>query len=350
MSTVIMETEENTQQVQDVPPAVALTQMVSGYWVSQAIYVAARLGVADLLAGGPKHVVELAGACGADEAALYRVMRMLAGVGVFARDAEGRFRLTPLSEPLRTGPGSARSMAIHMVEGPSWRAWGELLHTVRTGETAFAHANGSEVFPFYAAHPESAEPFNQAMTEMSAATAEAVVRAYDFGGMKRVVDVGGGHGQLLAAILKANPHLSGVVFDQPEVADAARERLAAEGLGGRCEAEGGDFFESVPEGGDAYLLKWIIHDWDDRRAGVILKNIHRAMPEGGRLLLVEAVVPEGDGPSFSKHMDVHMMVMTGGRERTESEYARLYADAGFRLTRVVPTESMMSIVEGVKIG
>lgn len=337
-------------QPAEEPAEMVLMKMLGGFALSQSLYVAAELGVADLLAGGPKGVGELAKETGTDAGALYRVLRLLASAGVF-EEAEGRaFGLTPLGEKLRSGPGSMRSMTLHLAQGPSWRAWGSLLHTVRTGETAFAHANGAEVFPFYAAHPESAAPFNEAMTEYSAAVGQAVLEAYDFSPYKTIADVGGGHGYLLASILAANPSASGILFDQPEVVEGAHALLREAGVEGRCRVKGGDFFEGVPEGADAYVLKLIIHDWDEERALSILRNVHRAAPAGARLLLVESVVPEGGEPSMSKLMDVHMMVMTGGRERTAAEYEDLFARAGFRLTRVVPTASPVSIVEAVKVG
>lgn len=335
------------QMMNGEPPEVALMKMLGGFAISQSLYVAARLGIADLLKDGPRSVEELAEATETKARPLYRVMRLLASAGVFSEQGSRTFRLGPLGGTLITdGPGSMRSMAIHLCEGPSWRAWGELMHTLKTGETAFAHANGSEVFPYYAAHPESAEPFNRAMTEMSAAVAEAVVNSYDFSGFERIVDVGGGHGHLLSSILRANPAARGIVFDQTDVVEGASS--AVEELKGRLETAGGDFFEAVPEGGDAYLLKHIIHDWDDERALTILRNIRRAMKDEGKLLLVEWVVPEGDEPSMAKLGDVHMMVMTGGQERTASEYADLFARAGFRLTRIIENDSQMSVIEGVK--
>jgi hypothetical protein len=341
--------EAAPQKNLETPPEVALLQLGTGYWVSQSLYVAARLGVADLLKDGPAGVEDLARATGTQPAPLFRLMRVLASVGVFAEEGERRYKLTPLSEQLLSGPKSMRPMLIHLGEAPSWRAWGELLHSVETGKTAFPHANGAEVFPFYAAHPESAEPFNEAMTAYSNVVTAAVVGAYDFSPFHKIVDVGGGHGHLLASILKAAPEASGVIFDLPAVVEGARARVEAEGLAGRCEVSGGDFFESVPEGGDAYVLKTIIHDWDEERALSILRNVHRAMKDEGKLLLVETVIEDGDGPPFSKLSDLHMMVMTGGQERTEAEYATLYERAGFRLTRVVRTESLMGVVEGVKI-
>jgi hypothetical protein len=323
-------------------------QMMSGYWVAQALYVAATLGVADRLRDGPETAEALASATGAHAGSLFRLLRALSSLGVLAQDGQGRFALTPLGAALQSGPGTARAMVLHLGERPSWNAWGELLHCVRTGQTAFPRANGQEVFAYYGAHPESAEPFNQAMTEYSEAVSAAVVRAYGFSGISTLVDVGGGHGSLLAAILEANPRLKGIVFDLPEVVAGARVRIEAEGLGGRCELAGGDFFASVPSGADAYILKAIIHDWDDERALAILRNVHGAMAAEGKLLLAELVVPPGGEGALSKLSDLHMMVMTGGRERTEAEYGALLGAAGFRLTRIIPTESLVSVIEGVR--
>lgn len=345
MSAIQKETRPNQP---DVPPQIALLQMATGFWVTQSIYVAARLGIADLLSDGPKTIDELARTTNTNGPALYRVLRALAGLGIFAEDEQKRFVLTPLAEPLQTGPNSFRAMAIHLAENASWKAWGSLLESVRTGENAFKLANGLEVFPYYAEHKESFEPFNEAMTNLSEAVIKAIVPAYDFSSIRKLVDVGGGHGALLAAILKANPETRGVLYDLPTVVEGAKERLAAEGVSDRAEVVGGDFFDSVPAGGDAYLMKLIIHDWDEERARLILKNCHSAMVNGGRLLLVETVVPEGNDPSFAKMMDLQMLVMTGGRERTEAEYRDLFAAGGFKLTRVIPTESPMSIIEGTK--
>jgi SAM-dependent methyltransferase len=338
----------NNQNEQQPPPQIALLQMMTGYWVSQSIYVAARLGIADLLRDGAKTSDELAQATGAHGPTLYRVLRALAGLGIFAEDGNGRFSLTPLAEPLCTGPNSLRAMAIHMIEEASWAAWGKLFESVRTGEAGFKLAHGSEVFPYYASHPESMEPFNEAMTNFSEAVIPALVPAYDFSSTHQLVDVAGGHGSLLAAILKANPGLRGVLFDLPSVVEGARQRFKDEGVAERAEIAGGDFLESVPAGGDAYLMKLIIHDWDDERAIRILSNCHRAMKDGGKLLLIESVVPASNEPSFSKGMDLHMLIMTGGRERTESEYRDLFAAGGFTLTRIIPTESPLSIIEGTK--
>lgn len=335
-------------KTEDTPPQMVAMQLMTGYWISQMVYVAARLGLADLLADGPKTSEQLARASGTHAETLNRLLRALVSVGMFSTDADGRYTLTPISELFRSGPGSMSPMIIHTLETPSWQAWGALLESVKTGQTGFPLVHGQEVFPYYATHPESAEPFNEAMTGYSAMVSSVVVQAYDFSSFKKIVDVGGGHGGMLIEILKANHGATGVVFDQPDVATGAKTMIKAESLESRCEAVGGDFFVSVPAGGDAYLMKFIIHDWDDERSVTILKNIHRAMADNGKLLLVEAVVPPGNEPHFSKFMDIHMLIMTGGRERTEAEYAALFARAGFKLTRIVPTQSTMSVIEAVK--
>jgi hypothetical protein len=344
-----MSIQATSTQLSEAPIEESFLQMFSGYWVSQAIYVATRLGIADLLAERSMTTEELASATGTHPASLYRLLRALAGIGIFSEGGEATFALTPMAKPMQTGNGSMRSMILHLGEKPSWHAWGELLHSVTTGETAFIRANGSEVFPFYAEHPESKEPFDQAMTEFSESVSEAVTRVYDFSRFRKIVDIGGGHAGMLSSILKANPGAAGVVFDLPATVEGAKARVAREGLSERCEVIGGDFFHSVPEGGDAYLLKLIIHDWDEERALAILRNIHRAMPEGGKLLLMETLVEEESGPSFSKLFDLHMMVMTGGRERTATEYAALFAAAGFKFNRVTATESLLSIIEADRV-
>ena len=328
-----------------LPPPLVLFQMLSGFMVSQALYVAARLGLADELANGPRTVEDLAAATETHAETLYRLLRALASVDLFAEDEHGRFGLTPLAAAMKSGPGSVRAMILHLGESPTWLAWGDLLNSIKTGATAFQSVHGQEVFPYYAGHPESSRPFNEAMTEYSQTVAAAVLKAYDFSRFAHIVDVGGGHGSLLTSILQNAPEASGVVFDLPAVIAGTRDQIEAAKLTGRCEAMGGNFFESVPAGGDAYVLKAIIHDWDDARAAGILRNIRRGIQPGGKLLLIETVVPPGNEPSFSKFGDLHMLVMTGGRERTQEQFATLCETAGFRLTRVVPTESMVSLVE-----
>ena len=336
------------QPTEEMPPQMLVFQMMSGYWVSQAIYVAAKLDLASLLKDGPKQSEELAAATSTHAPTLYRLLRALSGIGLFSEDANGRFALTPLGATLQDGPNSVRAMVLHLGESASWQAWGELLHSIQTGETAFKHAHGMEVFPYYAQHAESNAVFNEAMTNYSEAVSAAVTQAYDFSRAGTIVDIGGGHGSLLAAILKANPSSKGILFDLPPAVADAGKRIETEGLTRRCELTGGDFFESVPQGGDVYILKSIIHDWDDQRAIRILKNIHRAMKPDGKLLLVETVIPPGNEPSPAKLGDLHMLVMTGGCERSRAEYGALFDAAGFQLVNVIPTQSMVSIVEGVK--
>jgi SAM-dependent methyltransferase len=344
-----MSKQAPSQIIQEIPPEVQFLQMMSGYWVSQSLYVAAQLGIADLLANGSQSVEALAKATNTHTENLYRLLRALAGVGVFAEVDERRFRLTPLAAFLQTGDNTQRAMAIHIGEQPSWHAWGDLLHTVQTGETAFSHVHGMEVFDYYARHPESAEPFNQAMTNYSEVVSQIVRQVYDFSPFQKIIDVGGGHGSLLISILKDNPQAQGVVFDLPATAKKAGERIVEDRLSTRCEAVGGDFFETVPADGDAYILKTIIHDWDEDRAVKILKNVHRAMKDDGKLLLIETVISEDNEQPFAKLCDLHMMIMTGGQERTESEYARLFEKAGFKLNRIVPTDLLVSVIEGEKV-
>lgn len=339
-------TERNQTGSADVPPPVAMLQMISGFWISRAIYIAAKLGIADHLRDGHRTIDELATATGTHAPSLYRVMRALASVGVFTEDEKIGFALTPLAETLRTDvPGSLRAFATVELGEEHYPAWGELLHSVKTGEIAFDRAFGMPVWKFFEQNPENAETFNDAMTGMTLAVNDAVLSRYDFSYISKIVDVGGGHGSLIGSILKANPQMSGVLFDAPSVAEGAHSRIEVEGIANRCEVVAGDFFQSVPGGGDAYILKWIIHDWDDERSITILKNCHRAMTGNGKLLLVEAIVPRGSEPHFSKFIDLNMLVMTGGRERTENEYRTLLEASGFNLTGIIPTESPMSVIE-----
>jgi len=331
-----------------VPPEAVLTQMAFGALLTQALYVAAKLGVADLLAAGPRPVAELAAATGAHERSLYRVMRSLAGAGVFRETGEQVFALTPLAEPLRAdAPGSMRNGLIFMGERWHFQVWGNMMHSVRTGRPAWGHTHGAEVFEYFAANPEHGEIFNDAMTDMSVVVAPAVVEAYDFSGLGTLADIAGGHGYLLAQILKANPALSGLLFDVPQVIDGAGALLEREGVAARVQRVAGDFFAAVPHA-DAYIMKHIIHDWDDERSVRILSNINAAMAPGGRVLIVETVVPEGNEPHYSKLLDLEMLVSPGGIERTATEYAALLDAAGLRLSRIVPTLSPFSIVEAVR--
>jgi O-methyltransferase domain/Dimerisation domain len=329
------------------PPGHALLQLTFGYWVSQAIYVVAKLGVADLLREGPKSGEELAMATGTHAPSLSRVMRALASIGVFAEVEGGRFRLTPLAEGLRTGvPDSVRALAIMLGE-ESYRAWSELLYSVKTGQPAFDRVYGVRRFEYFGEHPDAAEVFNEAMTALFGRVHTAVVKAYDFSGFDTIVDVGGGNGSLIILLLRANPRATGVLFETPAVVEDARRRIEAAGLAARCATVAGDIFESVPEGADAYVLAHVIQSFDDDRSVAILRTCHRAMAGRPKLLLVEPVISPGNEASFAKLLDLQMLVVTGGRQRTEAEYRALLGSAGFRPTGVIPTESGESVVEAV---
>jgi hypothetical protein len=328
-------------------PCQQLTQMITSSWVSRAIYVAAKLRIADHLQDGPRTAADLATAAGVASGPLYRLLRALAGVGVFAQGPGERFRLNPLAEPLRDGgPDSLRAFAV-MIGEEQDRCWDDLLEAVRIGEPAFERLYGRPYFAYLGEHPEQGKIFDAAMTSFSSRSMRAVLDAYDLSDVGTLADVGGGLSTNLAAVLGRYPAMGGVLFDQPHVVARARPVLEAAGVSDRCAVESGDFFEAAPTGADAYLLGHILHDWDDARAGLILDTLHRAMPAGAKLLLVEYVLPEGDGRAFGKLLDLHMMVLLGGLERTEAEYRQLFAAHGFQLTRIVPTAGDVSVVEGV---
>jgi hypothetical protein len=338
------------QASQDPPASAQLMQMIFGFMVTQAITTAATLGIADLLKDKPQSTDELARATGAHPRALYRLLRATASVGVFAEDEAGRFHLTPLAEPLRSdAPDSLRHFAVFMGANWHWPVWGGLPDSVRTGQPAFEQIHGQAYFDYLPQHPEQAQVFNDAMTSLSISVSAAVVAAYDFAGIKKLVDIGGGHGHLLAAILEKYPQMSGVIADTPSVIAGAQEAIGARGLSHRCAAVGIDFFAEVPAGGDAYIMKHIIHDWDDERALMIIRNCHQAMAENGRLLVVEMVIPEGNAPSPGKFLDLEMLLFMRSFERTEAEYRALFEEAGFKLTRIVPTPSPYSVIEGVRM-
>jgi hypothetical protein len=333
--------------VNEQHPWQQLLHKLTGAWVARALYVVAKLRIADHLKDGPGSAEELAADVGVAPRPLYRVLRALAGVGVFTRGADGRFQLNPLAEPLcEDRPDSLRAAAVMLGEEQD-RCWDDLLETVRTGATAFPRLFGKPIFPYLAEHPEQARTFDAAMTGFSNRAMRAVLDAYDLSGIATLADIGGGLGTNLTAALGRYPKMRGVLFDQPHVVERARPLLKAAGISDRCRAEGGNFFETAPRSADAYLLGHIIHDWDDAQAGTILDALKRAMPAGAKLLLVETVLPEGDGQTFGKLLDLHMLAAVGGQERTEAEYRHLFAAHGFRLTRVVPTAHDVSVVEAV---
>ena len=325
----------------------AVQQMTNGYWTTQIIYAAAKLGIADLLEDGPQGIDALAQATNSHAPSLYRLMRALAGLGVFVENENGAYETTTLGRCLASGsPGALRARAI--LNGEDWyRGWGGLLHSVRTGETAFDHLAGMPFFEHLAANPETAAVFNEAMASATEGAARAVVAAYDFSRVGTIVDVGGGTGAFLAVLLKASPQARGILFDRPNVIAAAGVLLTSAGVADRCDAVAGDFFAAVPGGGDLYILSWIIHDWDDDRSVAILKNCRRAMADDARLLIIEQVVPPGNQPSLSKLYDLHMLALSGGRERREDEYRALLAEADLDLARIIPTATPRSVVEAV---
>ena len=325
-------------------PTERLAGMITGFWGSQMVYAAAKLGLADSLAGGPMTAEELARITGTHPRSLYRLLRALASVGVFSEDTERRFSLTPLAEPLRADvPGSRRATVLMMV-GLFYDAWGGLLGSVRTGRPAFETLHGQRFFEFLGENPDEARIFGDAMTAFNNRKTRAVLEAYDFSGVPVLADIGGGSGGNLVSNLRRYPQMRGILFDLPGVVERAEIRAA--GLDDRCRIVGGSFLEAVPGGADAYLLRHILHNWDDERAVTILRNVRCVMGEGAKLLIVERVIPPGNDPMFGKLMDLTMLVVHGGMERTGDEFRRLFEAAGFRLSRIVPTTSDVSVIEG----
>lgn len=319
-------------------------RLMTGHIISGALQVAARLDIARRLGTGPQTAASLAQACGVNEDALYRVLRALAGVGVFREDPARTFSLTPAGEIL--GSPGIHALTLWITSPVNLHVHAELMHSIETGAPAVEKVFGVSAFEYFEKNPEISAIFNDAMTGVSATVVPAVIEAYDFSGIHVLVDVAGGHGGILTAVLEANPAMRGVLFDLEHVIAGARGRIASLGLSDRCSTMAGDFFKSVPGGGDAYIMKNIIHDWDDDRAVQILRNIAAVLPAGGRVLLVESVISPGNEPSPGKIMDLEMLAMAGGRERTEEEFRALFDRAGFDLTRIIPTKSPLSVIEG----
>ncbi|GAB1540313.1 methyltransferase [Scytonema sp. NUACC21] len=327
------------------------TQWVHAYWVSRCIYVVAKLGIADLLKDGSQHCDTLAAATNTHSDSLYRVLRALAGIGIFAETQPRCFELTPLADCLQSNvTGSIRNQAIMRGEEHYYNSWGNLMYSLQTGKSAFEHLYGMDLFQYNEQNPVAGEIFHQAVASMAKEGHIPQLSAYDFSSIDKLVDVGGGTGKFLAAILEANPTMTGVLFDLPEAIDEAKNSCETASVNDRCQLIGGNFFEAVPSDGDAYLLKHVIHNWGNEQAIAILKRCHQAMKEQGRLLVIEAVIPPGNDFTGSKFSDVNMLVMCpGGRKRTEAEFRDLFKSAGFKLTKIIPTKSEMSFIEGVKI-
>ncbi|MEY9836968.1 methyltransferase [Streptacidiphilus sp. EB103A] len=327
---------------------------MGGPWIGQTIYVAAELGLADLLSSEPMSVTDLAAAVEADEDALYRFCRVLAALGVLASHPGRRFSLTEAGSLLRSdAPGGFR-YGVMLQSGACFGAWTEVLHSVRTGQPAFDRVHGAAYYDFLDANPAQNELFNRAMGVTSLAPAVAALERYDFAGVRRVVDVGGGIGTLLAAVLQGRPGMTGVLHDLSVVTAEAPEHLAELGVADRVEVVSGSFFDSVPSGGDAYILSRVLHNWNDDDSRRILRRVHEAMPPHGRLVVIDSVVPEGGGLHPSMLADLFMLVILGGKERTEGDWGVLLASAGFRLTKVVQAENtggtlVHGLVEAVRV-
>ncbi|WP_225411869.1 acetylserotonin O-methyltransferase [Stigmatella hybrida] len=327
-------------------PRVALLQLLNGAWITQALHAAAKLRLADFLAAGPLPVDELARRAGTDPQSTRRLLRSLAMFGVFSEVEPDQFTLTPMSEHLRSDrPDSLYHWAVMQGEAWHWNAWGGLSENVRTGQTAFEVAHQLPLFEFLDRQPEASTLFNSAMAEMSSLAVKAIVQSYDFSAFGRVVDVGGGEGVLLQHVLEAHGSVQGVLFDRPAALEQARARLKGTRLEGRIEYQSGSFFETVPAGGDAYLLKHILHDWNDAQAGKVLRACRAQLPHRGRLLAIEYVLPAGDTFSPGKLLDLEMLVVCGGQERTLEHWKSLMADNGLTLDRVIATPSGVSIIE-----
>lgn len=321
-----------------------LKQMIGG-WVTQAIYVAVELGIADLLTDGQQSAEELAERANTNAGALYRVLRALSSIGIFSEGADRRFSATPLADCLRSDtPDSLRSFGI-MTGAEFYQSWGDLLYSVRTGEPGFEKRFGVPFFQYMTDHPERHAIYDAAMMVHGIAETGPMLDAYDFSVFQTVADIGGGSGRMLAAILQRHPAVEGILFDLPAVADRSRPTLSGLGLSDRCKIVGGDFFASVPAA-DAYVLRHIVHDWHDDEAVAILRNCRKAMNPGGRILVVETVIPPKNEPCFGKWLDL-MMLIVGGRERTQQQYRQLFARAGLELNRIVPTAHEVSVIEGL---
>ena len=335
---------------EEVPPHAQLIQMVTGFWVSRLVYAAAALDLAGHLADGPMSAAELAVPTHTHGPTLHRFMRTLASIGILTEDSSHRFSLTPLGEALKTGaPGSARATVLSFGGDRQWRSWEHLIYSLETGKTGMEKAFGVGSFDYFAQHPQEGSYFSESMVGFYGNEPPAVAAAYDFSRFQTVVDVGGGTGNLIAAVLGRHSGPRGILFDQSHTVKEAPALLEAQGIADRVLIDGGDIFEGIPRGGDAYLLSHVIHCWREDQCIMILNNCRKAMNPDGRILIVESVLPAGDTPHLGKMNDMVMLVLPGGQERTEEEYSTLLEKAGLRLTQVIPTESAASIIEAVLV-
>jgi hypothetical protein len=328
------------------PPPLTLIELTMSQYVPQSLYVVTKLGIPDLLKDSARTASHLAGMVKVDERALYRLMRLLASVGVFAETRSEEFKLTPLAEPLCVDhPNSMRSVVLMTCCPLHWSTCGNLMYSVQTGRSAFEHLHRLPLFDYLAENEIDGKMYDEAMTSFAAVAASALIVYYDFKDTRHLVDVGGGNGRLITTVLKVNPTMQGTLFDMPSVVQRASTLLQAHGVAERCQIVGGSFFDTIPVGGDTYILKSIIHDWDDEAAIRILNNCHKVVPSQGKLLLVDIVIPEGGSQFFGRLFDLEMLVTNAGCERTKDEFDKLLRIAGFRLTRVIPTALPLSIIE-----
>lgn len=332
-----------------IPPPAQMMQMITGFWTSCCIYTAAKLNIADYLADQPQTVFQLAETTHSHSPSLYRVLRALSGVGIFNENEHGTFSNTPLGDTLKSDvPGSMKAMALAQL-GDHYNAWGNLLYSVKTGKTAFDYVEEMPVWKYYETHPDEGINFMKAMSGLTGAVTMNVLPAYDFTPFKTIVDIGGGNGALMMAVLNVAQQAQGIVFDEEYVVNETTDSIAAKGLTNRCHAVAGSFYDFVPKDADCYLMKMILHDWDDEHSLKILTNCNAAMKSGSKLLILESVIPGKNIPHPGKFMDINMLAMTGGKERTEKEFAALIEKAGLRFSKVIPTHSpMFSIVEAIK--
>jgi len=323
-----------------VPPQVQMMQFILGKWISKPIHVVAKLGIADMVADGPKSIDELAYMSKTHAPSLYRVMRALASVGIFSERGERCFELTPMAECLKRG--AMRSIALMFNSDWHDRAWGHLLYSVRTGRVGFDKAYGMPIFDWLEEHPHAAELYHEANAVKAVTAHRAIIDAYDLSGITTLTDVGGGHGALMAEILEAYPVMKGVIAEVPVVVKGAEGFIRTRGLDARCQVVACDFFEGIPP------MSHILHDWNDSKCQRILKNCHTAMKPGTTLLVVESLIPPGNEFSIAKLLDLEVFVMGGGRERTEGEFRYLFDSSGFTLSRVIPTQESVSVIEGIR--
>ncbi len=333
----------------EAPPSTdqALIQLLSAAWATRAVAAAATLGIPEILAEGAKSADEVAASTGAHAGATYRLLRGLASLGVFERRADGRFVNTDVGDRLREGaPGGLKDMFIAETDRVHWHSWERLVDAVKTGLPRPQAVFGMPVFDYYTKNPAEGEQFGRAMKNVSGFAAAAVLEGYDFSGVQTVMDVGGGNGSMALAILDRYPRMRGKVVDLPYIEPQAKQMIQAAGVAQRCEFEAADFFKGVPKGADLHVLKFILHDWTDEECVQILRRCREALAPGGRILVIEMLVPEEIRPGFVMLMDLNMLVMAGGRERTAKEFEKVLGEAGFEMTRVIATDKPFALIEG----